>query len=208
MTVRDLLEIYQIKNNQNSITALWEDMDVVLDSRIDTDLLFDSMLEIVGTLTPRYTETTVFQKFSENFFNRHAGIIARRLDVMSASYNPINDYDITVDESTDTEQSSTAVTTTNATNESESTSEHTTSAYDASTYQPRDKNTINAESTNESVVDGVGTMAQGVEHDKHESGRKSDAQTLIYKELDIIENADIYAYIADRYSRILCLNVF
>lgn len=66
--------------------------DIVVDPRLDTDILFTTLLEYCGTLTPIYPDSRIFKFYLTNWFRRKYNIIASLIDTLEFEYNPIENY--------------------------------------------------------------------------------------------------------------------
>lgn len=93
--VIDLLELYRVLNDSDDPELLLKDMmeEASLDTRIDRDILADTLVAECGSMYPRWNTTTVFKRFGINFFRRASREIRRDLDALELEYSPLMEYE-------------------------------------------------------------------------------------------------------------------
>ena len=94
-TVMDLMELYRILERSDDTQQLLRDIftESALDSRIDRDILADAITTECGSMFPRWNTTVIFKRYGVSTFKRKNREIARDLDALALSYNPLYEYD-------------------------------------------------------------------------------------------------------------------
>lgn len=162
MTLLDMIEFYNMKNDLpvDNIGSLYEDID--LDERLDKDVLVGVLLEECGAMRCIYETTATFKYFSDLFFKKYKWNIGKLCDTMELKYDPLVNKELNWTEVTDIDQNldtdedvsknrtktNTGTQTTNDTgtqttndtgtqgNEYSETEENTVSAMNSSNYEP------------------------------------------------------------------------
>ena len=104
MTFLDIIETYNLKSGRelNDIGSLFE--DIVIDSRIDKDILVGSLLDECGAMRCIYETTATFKYFSDLFFKKYEWNITKLLDTLELKYDPLKNKNLEWVEKTSIEQ--------------------------------------------------------------------------------------------------------
>lgn len=105
VTVLDLMQVYQIKQNKtNTLDYL---VDIINESGvnalIDRETLALEILRQCGTRDARYNTSEVFARFAVNFFKREKSYIDRTLLLLAKEYDALDTYSISREEKIDRE---------------------------------------------------------------------------------------------------------
>lgn len=228
MTFLDMIEIYNVKNGYelNDISKIFD--DIVLDSRLDKDVLAGVLMDQCGAMNCIYETTATFKYFSDNFFKKYEWNINKLVDSIELEYNPLENKKVHWTETTDITQNldtsetsdedrSKRNTGTQGSTYSENET-NTVSAMNSSTYEPdskRDTSGNNTRTDNLSeVIDATNSRSKDEdltwdETDEHiETGTSNVAyQDLIKKEREQAQ-FNVYNWIASKYSKELFLLVY
>ena len=104
MTYFDIVQSYNLMNNNNlnDITSIFDGIDI--DSRVDKEILATTILDECGAMRCIYTTSVTFKVFSDNFFKKYKDAITKTLDALDIKYNPIQTIDFNWTETTDISQ--------------------------------------------------------------------------------------------------------
>lgn len=203
MNLIDILDIYSLENDSNQMFLMFD--DIVIDERIDKDILNTTIISELGAMRPITTDPDLYKMLVDNFFKKYSGNITRLLDTIDLEYNPLTNRDMTEIEHRhsvgDIDNTDTYDTDTDATNTTE------VSAYDSSTYQPKQKDTIDNGVHHEAET--TSDIDSTVDTNKHTAGKDGDMpyQDLIEKERKIVE-FNIYNWIIKQMRKELFLLVY
>lgn len=211
MNLIDMLDLYALENESNDLFLML--YDYTLDERITRDTLNRVIIKELGVCTPFVRNTTVFKFALEEFFNKYNYNIGKLLDTMYYDYNPIENKDLqrTLNEKEDRHSVGDIDNTDRYTTDTDNTTEDTVSAYDSSSYQPKEKTTIDQGvnhngTTTSDIVSDVDTQKHLGEHLKGKDGETS-YQELIQQERDLAE-FNIFNWIIQQMRRELFLLVY
>lgn len=89
MTLLDIIEFYNMKNDKpvDDIGSLYEDIE--LDERVDKDVLIGELLEECGAMRCIYETTATFKYFSDLFFKKYKWNISKLCDTLELKYDPL-----------------------------------------------------------------------------------------------------------------------
>ena len=104
MTLLDMIEFYNMKNDLpvDKIDSLYEDIE--LDERLDKDVLIGMLLEECGAMRCIYETTATFKYFSNLFFKKYKWNIGKLCDTMELKYDPLVNKELDWTEVTDIDQ--------------------------------------------------------------------------------------------------------
>lgn len=104
MTFLDMIEMYNIQNGKelNDIYSMYE--DIVLDNRVDKEVLVGALLDECGAMRCLYETTATFKYFSDNFFKKYAKNIEKMWDTLEYEYDPLVNKELEWVEETDITQ--------------------------------------------------------------------------------------------------------
>ena len=104
MTLLDMIEFYNMKNDLpvDNIGSLYEDIE--LDERLDKDILVGVLLEECGAMRCIYETTATFKYFSNLFFKKYKWNIGKLCDTMELEYDPLVNKELNWTEVTDIDQ--------------------------------------------------------------------------------------------------------
>lgn len=105
VTVLDLMQVYQIKNDKTGTLDYL--VDIINQSGvnvlIDRETLALEILRQCGTRDARYNTSEVFARFAVNFFKREKSYIDRTLLLLAKEYDALDTYSISREEKIDRE---------------------------------------------------------------------------------------------------------
>lgn len=216
MTFLDMIELYNIQNDRdlNDIGSMFE--DIVLDSRVDKDVLVGALLDECGAMRCLYETTATFKYFSNNFFKKYQWNITKMWNTLEFKYDPLKNKELEWTEETDitqnldTEENRNKDNTGTQGNVYEET--NTVSAMNSDTYSPDNKSNSNntrTDNLNEQINATKDEDLTWDETDTHkESGTVNTAyQDLITKERKVAE-FNIYNWISKKYASELFLLIY
>lgn len=218
MNLSDLLQIgtmYQEPNTELDYYWLWK--DIVLDSRLDKEVLITSILRELSDSTPIVGTVGGFKTQSDAFFKRWKQQISKLIDTMELEYNPIWNVDGDTWETRDIDRERQESVgddfTRNQTDTDDGTREHQVSADNSSAYQPEsyDK-THDGSSTNETTGRDINTNETEGTADRFHQKRTGNigvttTQKMINEERELQE-FNIYNWIVNKYNVELFLRVW
>lgn len=228
MNLADMIEVYNIKhgNDIDDINSLYADIDI--DSRLDKEILINTILDECGAMDCLYTTTEVFKRFSDNFFKKYKWNITKLLDTLELKYDPIKNKNLEWTETTSIEQNlnteeESGETRNRANTGNQNTNytdneENTISAMNDNNYQPDNNranngNTTRTDNLNESITSDKDRNKNEAltweETDTHKESGVNDiiVQDLIEKERKVAQFS-IYAWISRKYSKELFLLIY
>lgn len=193
--------------NLINIMNLWKDEGkdifdgIYLDSRLDKDLVVNTILDYSATYIPLYQDYNLFNFKNRVFFDRNRDNIVHLLDAFTLDYEPIYNYDRyeKYNEVDETNRNS------NSTSSLNSNIENKVSAYNSSTYQPSNEST-----SADTTIDNVAT------DDKHNYYTDSriygnigvtTTQQMLESEIDLRDRYNIYEWIARKWYNEFMLKV-
>lgn len=195
-----------------------------LDSRLNKEMVINSIMDYNGEFIPQYPEGPLFQQMIGTWSFRIKDGVKRMIDALEADYNPIENTDRYDEwtETTDSEQShNVSRETGNTRNEdytenTDDTTETSVSAYDSSSFTPKDKVTLDSGKTNTGTIqdsgneneDMTGTGNETKTYSQHLHGNigVTTNQQMIRDELDL-RKFNIYTYIAEDFFDNLMIGV-
>ena len=174
--------------------------DIVLDSRLDKEVLIDTILDECGAMVAVYNTSPVFKRFSDNFFKKYQLNITKLADTLHFEYDPLKNKNVTWTETTSIEQnldteedhsenrtrSNTGTQTTNETgtqtNEFDGDETNTISAMNSSTYEPDNKTTTDNSNTRTDNLQKQRTdnLLEG----EQKAGDRNKSEDLTWEETD------------------------
>lgn len=219
VTVRDLLDLYALKNRKTDLDAMLQDYE--LDSRLSRTNLNTRIIFQLGERKSYYSDSTLLKYAIENFFQINAWNITKLVDTMFAEFDPIQDTNYYEDEEkdielhrTDTEDETVDDTATTDTTEkrkqvvdddktkkentettTDETSEEQVSAYNVSSYQPRSKNIAHSDmesTSNTTETDDKTTTEDNTENEKFVDKKVRDWDGTRHDKTDDDRNLHVY----------------
>lgn len=168
MNLLDTLDIYALIHDSDDMFLLLN--DYTLDNRINRENLNRVILKELGAMRPITTDSELFKRLLEIFFDKYNYNITRLLDTMYLQYDPLNNKDIVhhVHETEnrhsvgDIDNTDEYTTNTDNTETGTSTTESSVSAYDSSGYQPKDKSVTTPNTRVDNDVEHVGTTTSDI----------------------------------------------
>lgn len=116
MILKDSVELWEMKNPSKSFLD-----DMVIHSEINRNGLLSYILEEYGTLITVNNDSETFHNHAETFFLVHEWTINRLVSTLLLNYNPIEDYNKTIDAKKDTKSNTTSSGSSNSSTSSTST---------------------------------------------------------------------------------------
>ena len=164
-TLIDIIQMFNFDNGYDldDMSKFYD--DIVLDERLDKEVMIDTILDECGAMITVYNTSPVFKRFSDNFFKKYQLNITKLADTLHFEYDPLKNKNVTWTETTSIEQnldteedhsenrtrSNTGTQTTNETgtqtNEFDGDETNTISAMNSSTYEPDNKTTTDNSNT-------------------------------------------------------------
>lgn len=223
MNLIDLMEISTMYTEDENYHWMWK--DIVLDSRVNKDVLLTEIDSKCGQMIPISLTVATFKELTEAFFLKWSYQITKLLNTQEFDYNPIWNRDgmikelrhinrqnerqreENVTEDVDTKDSETA----------SATDENTVSAYNSSTYQPYDKTVSNSSrdasetldrdrDTNENESETEATAEDFIQTNQGNVG-VTTTQSMIQEERALYE-FNIYNWIIEKYSQECFLRIW
>ena len=227
-TLIDIIQMYNYDHGYDldDVTKLFE--DIVLDERLDKDIVINTILDECGAMMTIYNTSPVFKRFSDNFFKKYQWNITKLADTLHFEYDPLKNKNMSWTETTKieqqldttegTEESRTKDNTGTKKNEYEDSETNTISAMNSSDYEPDTKRDDEGSTT---VTDNLKEEIEATkDREKNESlaWDETDVHTengtdgVIYQ--DLIEKErkvaqfSLYGWIARKYAHELFLMVY
>lgn len=193
--------------NLINIINLWKDEGkdifdgIYLDTRLDKDLVVNTILDYSATYIPLYQDYNLFNFKNKVFFDRNRDNIVHLLDAFTIEYEPIYNYDRyeKYDEVDETKRNS------NSSSSLNSNIENKVSAYNSSTYQPSNEST-----SADTTIDNVTTDDR---HNYNANNRiygnigVTTTQQMLESEIDLRNRYNIYEWIARKWYNEFMLKV-
>lgn len=228
MTLIDLIQMYNINHDIdiNDMNSFYN--DIVIDERIDKEVLVASLLDECGAMDSIYNTTATFKYFSDMFFRKYEKNISKLLDTLEGNYDPLKNKNVEWTETTQIEQNlDTAEDTTenrskdntgtrgNTYSENET---NTISAMNSSNYEPDNKsdtsgNNTRTDNLHEGIQATTGrTKDEDLNWDETDTHTESGIENMPYQ--DLIEKErkvwqfSIYNWISKKYAKELFLLVY
>lgn len=216
MTFLDMIEMYNIQNGKelNDIGSMYE--DIVLDSRVDKEVMVGALLDECGAMRCLYETTATFKYFSDNFFKKYAKNIEKMWDTMEYEYDPlvnkelewVEETDIT--QNLDTEENRNKDNTGTQGNVYEET--NTVSAMNSDNYSPDNKSNSNNTRTDNFNEQVDATKNEDLTWDETDSHKEKGIVNVAYQ--DLIEKErrvaefNVYNWISKKYAKELFLLIY
>ena len=104
MTLLDMIELYNIRNDLelDDMESLYRDIDI--DERLDKDILIGTLLDQCGAMRCIYETTATFKYFSDLFFKKYKWNITKLIDTLELNYDPLVNKTLDWTEVTDIDQ--------------------------------------------------------------------------------------------------------
>ena len=216
MTFLDMIEMYNIQNGKelNDIGSMYE--DIVLDSRVDKQVLVGALLDECGAMRCLYETTATFKYFSDNFFKKYAKNIEKMWDTLEYEYDPlvnkelewVEETDIT--QNLDTEENRNKDNTGTQGNVYEET--NTVSAMNSDNYSPDNKSNSSNTRTDNFNEQVDATKNEDLTWDETDSHKEKGIVNVAYQ--DLIEKErrvaefNVYNWISKKYAKELFLLIY
>lgn len=221
--------------HQGGIRALLDWDDTLFDSMVlpedidDADtrkLIVDDIILRHGDTPLFIPEPTVMKYYITSWSTRMIPIFQRYFDAVSASYNPIENYDrqeysthTTEDTMGNTRTLDTTNTVDGEVNESGTdTNENSVSAENVSTFAPNDKTvrTPNLKTENDVTTTDTGTITDDGSYDGsltidsriHGNIGVTTSQQMLEQEFNLMPKLDLVRFISDSWANEFCLAVY
>ena len=210
-------------HDSDDLTLMLQDYN--LDNRLNREILNKVIIRELGPMRPFVTDTKIFKYMLENFFDKWNYNIGKLIDTMYYEYDPIGNKNLSrkLNESehrestADIDNTDTYTTNTDNVETHGETDTKTVSAYDSSTYQPKEQDTISANSRTDNDVIHSGSTTSDIlsdvdtEHHLGETEKGKDGnssyQELIQQERELSE-FNIYDWILKQMRKELFLLVY
>lgn len=165
---------------------------------VDLDTLKAAIFQDCAELETTLPDTAVFKQYSALWTQRKQRAWQRALNAMSATYNPIHNYDRT--ETYSDQETGTSGTET----ELSDISQKDVSAFNASTFSPAEK------VTDSRTGEGSSTYGRNFRHDARMSGNigVTTSQQMVSDELRLSGELDIYSVIVADFKKEFCLLIY
>lgn len=216
MTFLDMIEMYNLQNDKelNDLGSMYE--DIILDSRVDKEVLVGALLDECGAMRCLYETTATFKYFSDNFFKKYAKNIEKMWDTLEYEYDPlvnkelewVEETDIT--QNLDTEENRNKDNTGTQGNVYEET--NTVSAMNSDNYSPDNKSNSNNTRTDNFNEQVDATKNEDLTWDETNSHKEKGVVNVAYQ--DLIEKErrvaefNIYNWISKKYAKELFLLIY
>lgn len=104
MTYLDIVELWNIKNDKERGDVVGIFDGIVIDERIDKEVMAGVILSECGSMDTPFDTTEVFKYMSDNFFKKYEWNIKKLLDTLEFEYDPIKNKNLEWIETTNIEQ--------------------------------------------------------------------------------------------------------
>lgn len=218
-----------LNHNDKSITDKWLLPEIETGS-YDKNVLLSAVITKGGQFEPLFSDPDYFYDMCEYWWEKWHRTFFKWFDVFDKDYEPLwdrNGYEEIHDDTYEVLDNDTSYESSRETREdldddttSNSTTENQVSAYDSSTYQPKEKTTINSTGTDDRLTvttddaHGSGTNDSVNDRDYDRSyhswgnwGISQTSQKLLKSELDI-QAWNIYNHIADIFCKEMLIRVY
>lgn len=185
---------------------------------IDEETFIDSLLLEYGECPLIYPDYDFMKLAIGAWCRKWYANFERIATALSASYNPIHNYDKTetwTENETNEKESTRELTNdTDITESEDSTSENQISAYNESTYQPDNKTINDIDSTRNSDTEINESATENHEKQNTKTGRVygnigvTESSAMVLNELDLRTNQNLYHILSEMFYREFCLYVF
>lgn len=188
--------------------------NLTLPAAIDEETFIDSLLLEYGECPLIYPDYDFMKLAIGAWCRKWYANFERIATALSASYNPIHNYDKTETwtENETNENSRELSNSTDTTYSEDSTGENVVSAYNESTYQPDNKNINDVDSTT-NINTSIGE-SENKERENTRTGRVygnigvTESSAMVKNELDLRTNNNLYHILSEMFYREFCLYVF
>ena len=188
--------------------------NLTLPAAIDEETFIDSLLLEYGECPLIYPDYDFMKLAIGAWCRKWYANFERIATALSASYNPIHNYDKTETwtENETNENSRELSNSTDTTYSEDSTGENVVSAYNESTYQPDNKNINDVDSTTN--IDTSIEESENKERENTRTGRVygnigvTESSAMVKNELDLRTNNNLYHILSEMFYREFCLYVF
>ena len=203
MNLLDIMDVYALEHDSNDLYYMLK--DYVLDERVDRDILNLEILRSLGAMRPITTDPDLYKLLLDGFFSRYNSNISRLADTLELEYNPLHNKDMLEEEHRhsvgDIDNSDEYDTSTDGTSSTD------VSAYDSSSYQPKDRNTVDNDVHHSAKT--TSDIDSTVDTAKTTRGKDGDMtyQEMIEKERKLVE-FNIYNWIISRMRRELFILLY
>lgn len=228
MTLIDLIQMYNINHDidVDDMNSFYN--DIVIDERIDKEVLVASLLDECGAMDSIYNTTATFKYFSDMFFRKYEKNISKLLDTLEGNYDPLKNKNIkwtetiqieqnldTAEDTTENRSKDNTGTRGNTYSENET---NTISAMNSSNYEPDNKSdTTGSNTRTDNLHEGVQattgrTKDEDLNWDETDTHTEGGIENMPYQ--DLIEKErkvwqfSIYNWISKRYAKELFLLVY
>lgn len=181
---------------------------------IDEETFIDSLLLEYGECPLIYPDYDFMKLAIGAWCRKWYANFERIATALSASYNPIHNYDKTETwtENETNENSRELTNNTDTTYSQDETTENQVSAYNESTYQPDSKSILDSDSTTN--TDTSVEESENKERQNTKTGRVygnigvTESSAMVQNELDLRTNQNLYHILSEMFYREFCLYVF
>lgn len=181
---------------------------------IDEETFIDSLLLEYGECPLIYPDYDFMKLAIGAWCRKWYANFERIATALSASYNPIHNYDKTETwtENETNENSRELTNNTDTTYSQDETTENQVSAYNESTYQPDSKSILDSDSTTN--TDTSIEESENKERENTRTGRVygnigvTESSAMVQNELDLRTNQNLYHILSEMFYREFCLYVF
>lgn len=211
---------------------------ITIPAPLDPEMVRSSIVMRCGLLEPAYSEPSIMHQLTNLWFHTNAWNFQHLVNIILAEYSPIENTDRYSDHSTissgtgsravvlskDNEETHSGTDRRDIDRSGTDSTENTVSAYNASNYQADHKEDL---THGESVSDDLehGHIINTAGHDRTEAtDNSSDSenytehthgnigvttnQEMINQELELLQKFNVYDWIAAKYERDLCLQIY
>lgn len=227
-TLIDIIQMFNLNHGYelDDMSKFYD--DIVLDERLDKEVMIDTILDECGAMTAVYNTSPVFKRFSDNFFKKYQLNITKLADTLHFEYDPLKNKNVTWTETTSIEQN---LDTTEGTEESRTKDNtgtqgniyngdetNTISAMNSNNYEPDNKSlTSNSNTRTDNLKEEIEAAKDRQKNeelvwDETDTHTESGTENVLYQ--DLIEKErkvaqfSLYGWIAKKYAHELFLLVY
>lgn len=179
--IQTLLGMYQF---DNSILS-----DYIIPDGVDRDVLNATILDYCGMNDVRYHDPETLHYMINNMFRKNAKIYAELWDTLNYDYDPLLNYDLTIEESREHGGGDTTTRNVDGTQTGNNTNETKVSAYNTNDYSPSEEITGTGTSTNKGTesIDYTTDRKEDVKRREYGDNSARSTQYMIKEQRDVVD---------------------
>lgn len=192
--------------------------EIALPEGLDHDSMVNSILFEAAELPPVYTDPALLKQMIAHYFTTRLAIHSQLVSVLSAEYDPIENYNRYEERNTSGTNAVTRSTSGTVTSSTQGSTtgevENKVSAFNADTYQPDDhtdsSNTSETQTETETGGSGTENGTHSGQETSHIHGNigVTTTQQMIESSIDLLGVSDVYRYITADFIKTFCIRCY